>query len=150
MSVKRELTVLPLKRLESCRVAFNKPFPSSKISFFQTNAKCKTFLVKMTFYLLGNKNSFSYQQTFALSLSLAQRLEAIQKLPYCFCFWDVSLLIQVFFFLYLSLLPHSLYSDDVEVCLFTKEESSKAKEMLKAKGVNVKKVILIINIFTNF
>ena len=55
-----------------------------------------------------------------------------------------------YFFLYVSLLPHSLYSDDVEVCLFTKEESSKPKEMLKAKGVNVKKVILITHIFTNF
>ena len=103
----------------------------------------------MSFYLHENENSFSYQWTFALSLSLAQRAEAIQKLPYCSFFWDVRLLLQVFFFLYFSLLPHSLYSDDVEVCLFTKEESSKAKEMLKAKGVNVKKVILIIH-FTNF
>ncbi|CAH3036876.1 unnamed protein product [Porites lobata] len=48
------------------------------------------------------------------------------------------------------LLPHSLYSDDVEVCLFTKEESSKAKEMLKAKGVNVKKVVSLTKLRKNY
>lgn len=38
-------------------------------------------------------------------------------------------------------LPHSLYSEHVEVCLFTKEDGSKVKELLKSKDVTVKKVI---------
>ena len=136
--------------LESCGVSFSRPFPSSKISYFQTDAKCKTFLVKMSFYLHENENSFSYQWTVALSLSLAQRLEAILKFALLLLFLRCLSFVTSIFFLYFSLLPHSLYSDDVEVCLFTKEESSKAKEMLKTKGVNVKKVIFIIHIFTNF
>lgn len=41
-----------------------------------------------------------------------------------------------------SPLPHSLHSKNVDVCLFAKEESSKVKEMLKAKGVTVKKVCM--------
>ena len=44
-----------------------------------------------------------------------------------------------------SPLTHSLHSENVDVCLFTKEESSKVKEMLKAKGVTVKKVCMEID-----
>ena len=51
-------------------------------------------------------------------------------------------LLQLCLLLGFSPLPHSLHSDHVEVCLISKEESSKTKEMLKAKGVTVKKVCL--------
>ena len=45
-----------------------------------------------------------------------------------------------------SPLPHSLHTDNVEVCLFSKEESSKVKEILKTKDVkSVKKVCILSN-----
>ena len=50
--------------------------------------------------------------------------------------------VQPFIVLGFSPLQHSLHSDSVEVCLITKDESSKVKEMLKAKAVTVKKVCL--------
>ena len=40
----------------------NKSFSSSKNSRFRNEAKCKTFLVKMSF-LHENKKSFSYQRS---------------------------------------------------------------------------------------
>ena len=53
---------------------YNRPFPSSKNSHFQNEAKCKTFLVtKISFS--GEKNHF------ALSLALKQRLRTTLKWP---------------------------------------------------------------------
>ena len=56
--------------------------------------------------------------------------------PCCICWYQVCLLVGF------SPLPHSLHSDNVEVCLFSKEDSSKTKETLKSKDVAVKKVWL--------
>ena len=50
----------------------------------------------------------------------------------------------VHFRLFSSPLPYSLHSENVEVCLFTKEDSSKVKQLLKSKDVTVKKVWTII------
>ncbi|KAJ7340318.1 Ribosomal L1 domain-containing protein 1 [Desmophyllum pertusum] len=47
-------------------------------------------------------------------------------------------------------LPHSLHSDNVEVCLFAKEDSTKTKEMLKSKEVTVKKVISLAKLRKNY
>ncbi|KAL9957243.1 hypothetical protein ACROYT_G038856 [Oculina patagonica] len=47
-------------------------------------------------------------------------------------------------------LPHSLHSDSVEVCLLSKEDSSKTKEMLKSKEVAVKKVISLAKVRKNY
>ena len=56
----------------------NGPFPSSKTSHFQNEAKCKSFLVKIPeFYLHWNKNHF-HKYGFALCLTLKQRLGATQ------------------------------------------------------------------------
>ena len=47
----------------------NRPFPSSKNSHFQNKAKCKTFLVKMSFICVRLENIFRINR-FALSLPL--------------------------------------------------------------------------------
>jgi len=47
-------------------------------------------------------------------------------------------------------LPYSLHSDNVEVCLFTKEDSLKTKQMLKTKDVTVKKVISLAKLRKNY
>ena len=39
----------------------NRPFPSSKKSHFQNEAKCETFVVKMSFICIIIEKSFSYQ-----------------------------------------------------------------------------------------
>ena len=41
--------------------AHNRPFPSSTNSHFKNEAKCKTFVEKMSFICMRTKNSFSYQ-----------------------------------------------------------------------------------------
>ena len=49
--------------------ACNRPFPSSKKSHFQNEAKCETFVVKMSFICIIIKNHF-HINCFALSLAL--------------------------------------------------------------------------------
>ena len=56
----------------------NRLFPSSKNSHFKNEAKCKTFLVKMSSIYVIIKNRF-HINGFALCLSLKQRLEATRK-----------------------------------------------------------------------
>ena len=52
-----------------------RPFPSFKISHFQTGAKCKTFIVvKINFIFWRIKNHFQVNG-FALSFALKQRLK---------------------------------------------------------------------------
>ena len=51
----------------------NRPFPSSKRSHFQNEAKCETFVVKMSFISMTIKNHF-YINGFALNLALKVRL----------------------------------------------------------------------------
>ena len=67
-----------MQHLSLCSTKKNSPFPSSKTSHFQNEAKCKTFLVKIPeFYLHWNKKHF-HKYGFALSLALKQRLGATQ------------------------------------------------------------------------
>ena len=47
----------------------NRPFPGSKKSHFQNEAKCETFVVKMSFICITIKNHF-HINGFALSLAL--------------------------------------------------------------------------------
>ena len=50
-----------LQHLHACTLGGNRPFPSSKKSHFQNEAKCETFVVKMSFICIIIKKSFSYQ-----------------------------------------------------------------------------------------
>ena len=59
---------------------FNRPFPSSKKSHFQNEAKCETFVVKMSFICITTKNHF-HINGFALSLALKVRFFGTQKWP---------------------------------------------------------------------
>ena len=61
----------------------NRPFSSSKDSRFQNEAKCKTFLVKMSGSCMRIKDHFLINR-FALGLALRQRLEATRKWPITF------------------------------------------------------------------
>ena len=75
----------PFKNRESHRSRGGEPqntnaslFPSSKISHFQNEAKCKTFLVKMSFICMRIKRHF-HISSFAPSFALKQRLGATRK-----------------------------------------------------------------------
>ena len=59
---------------------FNRPFPSSKKSHFQNEAKCETFVVKMSFICIIIKNHF-HINGFALSLALKVRFFGTRKWP---------------------------------------------------------------------
>ena len=58
----------------------NRPFPSSKKPHSQNEAKCKTFLVKISFICMIIKNHF-HKKGFALGLVLKQRPAASRKWP---------------------------------------------------------------------
>ena len=58
----------------------NRPFPSSKKSHFQNEAKCETFVVKMSFICIIIKNHF-HINGFALSLALKVRFFGTRKWP---------------------------------------------------------------------
>ena len=44
--------------LSRVSVVWSRPLPNSKTPQFQNEAKCKTFLVKMSFICMGMKNHF--------------------------------------------------------------------------------------------
>ena len=58
----------------------NRPFPSFKKSHFQNEAKCETFVVKMSFFCIIIKNHF-HINGFALSLALKVRFFGTRKWP---------------------------------------------------------------------
>ena len=58
----------------------NRPFPSSKKSHFQNEAKCETFVVKMSFICIIIKNHF-HINSFALSLTFKVRFFGTRKWP---------------------------------------------------------------------
>ena len=58
----------------------NRPVPSSKKSHFQNEAKCETFVVKMSFICMIIKNHF-HINGFAFSLALKVRLFGTRKWP---------------------------------------------------------------------
>ena len=58
----------------------NRPFPSSKKSHFQNEAKCETFVVKMSFICIIIKTHF-HINGFALSLALKVRFYGTRKWP---------------------------------------------------------------------
>ena len=66
-------------RLYRCRYS-NRPFPSSKKSHFQNEAKCETFVVKMTFICIIIENHF-HINGFALSLVMKVRFFGTRKWP---------------------------------------------------------------------
>ena len=58
----------------------HRPFPSSKKSHFQNEAKCETFVVKMSFICIIIENHF-HINGFALSLVLKVRFFGTRKWP---------------------------------------------------------------------
>ena len=61
----------------------NRPFPCSKKSHFQNEAKCETFVVKMSFICIIIENHF-HINGFALSLVLKVRFFGTRKWPILF------------------------------------------------------------------
>ena len=75
------LSGTPLSEITKLRVELgNRPFPSSKKSHFQNEAKCETFVVKMSFICIIIKNNFRING-FALSLALKVRSFGTRKWP---------------------------------------------------------------------
>ena len=58
----------------------NRPFPSSKKSHFQNEAKCETFVVKISFICIIIKTHF-HVNGFALSLAWEMRFFETRKWP---------------------------------------------------------------------
>ena len=70
-------------------VMWNRPLPSSKTPHFQNEAKCRTFLMKMSFICMRIKNHF-HIKGWVLNLVLIQRLGETRKWPVASldCFGD--------------------------------------------------------------
>ena len=60
----------------------NSPLPSSKNPHFRSEAKCTTFLVKMSFICMRMKSHF-HIKGWALNLLLIQRPRGTRKWPIC-------------------------------------------------------------------
>ena len=60
----------------------NRPFPSSKKSHLRNEAKCETFVVKISFICIIIKTHF-HINGFALSLALKVRFFGTRKWPIC-------------------------------------------------------------------
>ena len=86
---------------------FNRPFPSSKKSHFQSEAKCEAIDMKMIFNYDANKTHF-HNKGFALSLVLKVRFFGTRKWPiggrmmvsteqYYFCYvcWELRAIFHV-------------------------------------------------------
>ena len=69
-----------INQLYLCTLGGNRPFPSSKKSHFQNEAKCETFVVKMSFICIIIKNHF-HINSFALSLALKESFFGTRKWP---------------------------------------------------------------------
>ena len=67
----------PLGRLD-IDVLYNRPFPSSKKSHFQSEVKCEAIDMKMIFNCHGNKTHF-HNKGFALTLFLKVRFFGTRK-----------------------------------------------------------------------
>ena len=67
---------------------YNKPLPSSKNPHFQNEARCTTFLVKMSFICTRIKNDFHIKGS-APTLRLKQRPGGTRK-------WPITSLIRMF------------------------------------------------------
>ena len=76
------------KNVSICR-SMNRPFPSSKKSHFQSEAKCEAIDMKMSLNYDANKTQF-HNKGFALSLVLKVRFFGTRKWPinYPVCPWN--------------------------------------------------------------
>ena len=75
------VSVIPCYRAvlkKTFKVRFNRPFPSSKKSHFQSEAKCEAIDVKIIFNYDANKTHF-HNNGFALSLVLKVRVFGTRK-----------------------------------------------------------------------
>ena len=61
-------------------VRSNRPFPSCFEPHYESEAKCKVFVMKISFHSYANKTNF-YTKSFALSLAFIVRLTATRKWP---------------------------------------------------------------------
>ena len=66
------------------RTFFNRPLPSSKNPYFQNEAKCTTFLGKMSFICKRMKYNFHIKGCGALNLDLIERHGETRKSPIAF------------------------------------------------------------------
>ena len=58
----------------------NRPFPSCFGPHYEGEAKCKVFIVKISFHSYANETNF-YMKSFALSLAFIMRFTATRKWP---------------------------------------------------------------------
>ena len=58
----------------------NRPFPSCCEPHYESEAKCKVFIMKISFHSYANKTEFQ-MKSFALSLAFIMRFAATRKWP---------------------------------------------------------------------
>ena len=58
----------------------NRPFPSCFEPHYESEAKCKVFVLKISFHSYGNKTNF-HMKRFALSLAFIVRFTTTRKWP---------------------------------------------------------------------
>ena len=67
-------------------ISFNRPFPACCEPHFESEAKCKAFIIKISYHSYANKANF-YNTNFVLSLAFIMRFTAARKWPICLDFF---------------------------------------------------------------
>ena len=77
-SISETASVIEMYEVVAAKLNDNRPFPSSKKSHFQNEAKCEAIDMKMIFNYYANKTHF-HNKGFALSLVLKVRFFGTRK-----------------------------------------------------------------------
>ena len=67
-------------RKKERKVRNNRPFPSCFKPHYESEAKCKVFVMKISFHSYANKTNF-HMKSFALSLAFIVKFMATRKWP---------------------------------------------------------------------
>ena len=65
----------------------NRPFPSCFEPHYESEAKCKVFIMKISFHSYANRTNF-HMNSFALSLAFIMRFTATRK-------WPIDLIVEI-------------------------------------------------------
>ena len=72
----------------------NRPFSSCFAPHYESEAKCKGFIMKISFHSYANKTNF-HMKSFALSLAFIVSFSATRKWPILAFYFNAKLLIKI-------------------------------------------------------
>ena len=125
-------------KLPFVSIELNRPFPSSKKSHSQNEAKCETFVVKMSFICIIIKNHF-HINGFALRLALKVRFFGTRKWPIILAFLRL--------FNLLCFILHRFCESVILSCEFTLSKGKNFGETLRLQPWRYMSILLHLHLY---